>query len=160
LKNIRNYSLQILDIILTEERRRVTEGYILSYVFRDAAWQFADLAILMIVCRITYYQFSLWGAHAVFQASWRFLCKVFLTILSALALYRWSLTTAYTVLGLNGVSPDWIVRFVHEAAKLRTGYQLLYMLVSTFIVLLTVYYLGRRTHFCEKLNIVSITPNK
>jgi hypothetical protein len=81
---------------------------------------------------------------------------VFLTILAALALYRWAVTTAYTVLGLNGVSPTWILRFIHEAATLRTGYQLMYTLVSTFIVLLSAYYLGRRTHLREKLNIVSI----
>lgn len=56
---------------------------------------------------------------------------------------------------LNGVSTAWLQRFVKEAAELQTGYRALYMLVSTFIIILTVYHLARRTAFREKLNIVS-----
>ena len=78
-----------------------------------------------------------------------------LTTLAALALYRWAVTTAYTIMALNGISSTWLERFVHEAAALRTGYQILYLLVSTFIILLAAYYLGRRTALREKLNIVS-----
>jgi len=148
------YSLQIIDIFLHEEELRVKRGYTFTYVFRDGFWQLADFIVLRTVCRITYYQFPIWGANAVFHATWRFLCMFSLTTLAALALYRWAVTTAYTIMALNGVSSTWLQRFVHEAAVLRTGYQVLYMVVSTFIIVLTVYYLGRRTAFREKLNIV------
>jgi hypothetical protein len=156
----RAYSLQIIDILIHEKRLRVMRGYAFTNVFRDGWWQLADLIVLRIVCRITYYQFPLWGAHAIFHATWRFLCMVFLTILAALALYRWAVTTAYTVLTLNGVSPTWIQRFIHEAATLMTAYQIMYLVVSTFIVLLATYYLGRRTAFREKFNIVRNIPMK
>jgi hypothetical protein len=80
---------------------------------------------------------------------------VFLTILAALTLSRWAVETASTILYLNGASSTFTQGFEHEAITLWTGYQLIYMLVSTFILLLVVYYIGRRTTFREKLNIVS-----
>jgi len=148
------YSLQIIDIFLHEKKLHVKWGYTFTNVFQDGWLQLSDFVVLMIVCRITYYQFPIWGANAVFHGTWRFLCMCSLTTLAALALYRWAVTTAYTIMALNGVSSTWLQRFVYEAAVLRTGYQVLYLLVSTFIILLTVYYLGRRTAFREKLNIV------
>jgi hypothetical protein len=78
--------------------------------------------------------------------------------LTALALYRWAIFTARIILTLNGVSFTWVERFVHEAARLQTGYQFLYMMVSTFIMGLAIYYLGRRTSFRESFNKVSYGP--
>lgn len=112
----------------------------------------------MIICRITYYQFQLWGAHDVLHAIWRFTCMVFLTILTVLALYRWAVSAAYIILALNGVSYGWTLRFVLEAASLNTAYQILYLLLSTFILVYTSYYLGCRTGFREKLDLVSTAP--
>lgn len=89
------------------------------------------------------------------HAIWRFLCMVFLTILTALALYRWAVSAAYIILALNGVSYRWTLGFVLEAANLSTGYQIMYLLLSTFILVYTSYYLGRRTSFREKLDNVS-----
>lgn len=89
------------------------------------------------------------------HAMWRFLCMVFLTILTALALYRWAVSTAYIILALNGVFYGWTLGFVLEAANLSTGYQIMYLLLSTFILVYTSYYLGRRTSFREKLDKVS-----
>jgi len=91
----------------------------------------------------------------VLHAIWRFLCMVFLTILTALALYRWAVSAAYIILALNGVSYGWTLGFVLEAANLSTGYQIMYLLLSTFILVYTSYYLGRRTSFREKLDNVS-----
>jgi hypothetical protein len=130
-------------------------GYKFVSVFRDGCWQIADFVVLTIACRVTYYQFPLWGAHEGFHASWRFLCKVFLTVLAALAIYRWALSTAYTTLALNNVSSAGIQHFARETEMLRAGYQILYMLVSTFILLLAVYYLYCRIGFSEKPNKVS-----
>jgi hypothetical protein len=130
-------------------------GYKFVSVFRDGSWQLADFVVLTIACRVTYYQFPLWGAHEGFHASWRFLCKVFLTVLAALAIYRWALSTAYTTLALNNVSSAGIQHFARETEMLRAGYQILYMLVSTFILLLAVYYLYCRIGFSEKPNKVS-----
>ena len=127
----RSYALQIIDIFLHEQRVYVKEGYFFTTIFRDGCWQVADLAVLMIICRITYYQFPIWGVHAIIHSIWRFWCLLWLTILSALALYRWAVSTAYIILALNGVAYSWTLRFVLEAAKLSTGYQVMYLLFST-----------------------------
>jgi hypothetical protein len=77
-----------------------------------------------------------------------------LTTLSVLALFRWSVSAAYIILALNGVSYGWTLRFVLEAAKLSTGYQVLYLIMSTSILIFTSYFLALRTRFREKLDIV------
>ena len=156
----RSYALQIIDIFLHEQGVYVKEGYFFTMVFRDGSWQVADLLILVIICRITYYQFPLWGAHAIIHSTWRFLCMLFLTILSALALYRWAVSVAYIILALNGVAYSWTLRFVLEAASLSTGYQIMYLLLSTSIIVFTSYFLIRRTRLREKPDIVSNAIHK
>jgi hypothetical protein len=133
----------------------VKEGYFFTTVFRDGWWQVADLLVLLIICRITYYQFPIWGANAIIHSIWRFWCLLWLTILSALALYRWAISTAYIILALNGVAYSWTLRFVLEAAKLSTGYQIMYLLLSTCIIVFTSYFLIHRTRLREKLDVVS-----
>ncbi len=157
-KFYRSYSLLIIDIFLHEKAVYVQEGYFFATVFQDGWWQIADLLLLTIICRITRYQFPLWGERAVLHAIWRFWCLIFLTILTALALYRWAVSTAYLILELNGVSSTWTARFPLEAASLATGYQIMYLLLSTFVLVFTSYYLSRRTRFREKPDMVSSNP--
>lgn len=149
--------MQIIDIFLNEEKVNVKRGYIFTGIFRDGFWQISDLLILKIVCGITYYQFPAWRSNNLLQAIWQFFCMVSLTTLAALALYRWGISTAYTIMELNGVSLDWLQQFLQEAAALRAGYQVLYMLVSTLMTLLALYHIGRRTSLRERLNKVSTT---
>lgn len=155
----RAYAFQILDIVLHEERKQVKEGYLFVSVFRDGLWQLADLLVLSIIFRISYYQFLSWGARPAFHAFWILLSMVTFAVLVALALFRWAVSTATIILGLNGVSSLWTRSLVVEAARLSTGYQITYFLSSTMVVGLAAYYIGRRTYaFREKFDMASNAP--
>lgn len=151
----RAYSLKIINIFLHEELHHVKIGYIFTYVFSDGWEQAADLLVLLIICSVTYYQIQHWGAHTSFYLAWRFLCLASLIALAALALYRWAVSTCSIVLYLNAAPHHTSAELTHTATLLRVGYQIVYLVVSTSIAILVVYYILRRTRFQESLNIVS-----
>jgi hypothetical protein len=133
----------------------VLGGYFVTLIVRDGFWQISDMLVLLIICRITYYQFPRWGEHKRVHEIWTRVCLSLLITLSALALYRVAVTAVYVGLTLNGYPYRFVAQFALEEVKLSAAYQILYLLVSIFILGFTAYYIARRTKLLESLDIVS-----
>jgi hypothetical protein len=127
--------MRIVDVFLCEYQVTVKQGYFFTRPFTYSMFGvFADFLMLMIVCRMAYYLLPIFGSKDV---ETRFVMLVFeglLVALLALAFFQLALSVAYYTLYLNDMSFHVTDQVLAEGTKLHTSLMLLYFVISTFVL--------------------------
>ena len=152
----RCYVIRIVDIFLNEFSVKVPQGYFFTYVFAFSMLSIqADFMILAVVCRMTYYQYPLFGAKKVAEIC-PLIFEGLVVVMVALYAFQLALYVAYWTLYLNSVQLWTVSNVLLQFTRVITSFELVYFILSLFVFASTIFVLAR--NFGKGLSSVSFLP--